>query len=194
MISFGLIFLILVTQFNSFSKPMIILVEILFSIIGVLLGFTIFRMEFSIIMTGIGIVALAGVVVRNGILLVEFTEMLLKQGSNIREASIEAGRTRMTPVFLTAMATILGLIPLAIGLNIDFYTLFSEWKPNIFLGGDNNAFWGPLSWTMIFGLGFATLLTLFLVPALMVLADRAKARLGLQTYEQKAREEHLDLG
>lgn len=193
MISFGLIFLILVTQFNSFSKPMIILVEILFSIIGVLLGFTIFRMEFSIIMTGIGIVALAGVVVRNGILLVEFTEMLLKQGNNIREASIEAGRTRMTPVFLTAMATILGLIPLAIGLNIDFYTLFSEWKPNIFLGGDNNAFWGPLSWTMIFGLGFATLLTLFLVPALMVLADRAKARLGLQTYEQKAREEHLDL-
>ncbi|MEO5582644.1 MAG: efflux RND transporter permease subunit [Saprospiraceae bacterium] len=193
MISFGLIFLILVTQFNSFSKPMIILVEILFSIIGVLLGFTLIRMEFSIIMTGIGVVALAGVVVRNGILLVEFTEMMLKQGYTIRDAVIEAGRTRMTPVFLTAMATILGLIPLAIGFNIDFVTLFSEWKPNIFLGGDNNAFWGPLSWTMIFGLGFATLLTLFLVPALMVLADRTKSKLGLKTYEQKAREEALEI-
>ena len=193
MISFGLIFLILVTQFNSFSKPMIILVEILFSIIGVLLGFTLIRMEFSIIMTGIGVVALAGVVVRNGILLVEFTEMLLKQGYTIRDAAIEAGRTRMTPVFLTAMATILGLIPLAIGFNIDFVTLFSEWKPNIFLGGDNNAFWGPLSWTMIFGLGFATLLTLFLVPALLVLVDRTKGKLGLKTYEDKAKEEVMHM-
>ncbi len=189
MISLGLIFLILVTQFNSFSKPMIILVEIIFSIIGVLLGFTLMRMEFSVIMTGIGVVALAGVVVRNGILLVEFADSLMKQGYSIREATIEAGRTRMTPVFLTAMATILGLIPLAIGFNIDFVSLFSEWKPNIFLGGDNVAFWGPLSWTMIFGLSFATLLTLILVPALMVIVSRTKGRLGLKTYEQKAMEE-----
>ncbi len=186
LISLGLIFLILVTQFNSFSKPLIILVEIPFSIIGVLLGFTLIRMEFSIIMTGIGIVALAGVVVRNGILLVEFAEMMMKQGYSIRDAVVEAGRTRMTPVILTAMATVLGLIPLAIGFNIDFVTLFSEWNPNIYLGGDNVAFWGPLSWTMIFGLGFATLLTLVLVPALLVIASRAKARLGLQDYEAKA--------
>ncbi len=189
LISLGLIFLILVTQFNSFSKPIIILVEIIFSIIGVLLGFTLIGMEFSIIMTGVGIIALAGVVVRNGILLVEFAEILLKQGYTIREAAVEAGRTRMTPVFLTAMATILGLVPLAIGFNIDFVTLFSEWKPNIYLGGDNVAFWGPLSWTMIFGLSFATLLTLLLVPALLVIASRAKGRLGLKTYEQKAMEE-----
>ncbi|HNT21029.1 MAG TPA: efflux RND transporter permease subunit [Saprospiraceae bacterium] len=186
LISLGLIFLILVTQFNSFSKPIIILVEIPFSIIGVLLGFTMIRMEFSIIMTGIGIVALAGVVVRNGILLVEFAEMMMKQGYSIREAVVEAGRTRMTPVILTAMATILGLIPLAIGFNIDFVTLFSEWSPNIYLGGDNVAFWGPLSWTMIFGLGFATLLTLVLVPALLVIVSRLKARLGLEDYEAKA--------
>jgi len=186
LISLGLIFLILVTQFNSFSKPIIILVEIPFSIIGVLLGFTMIRMEFSIIMTGIGIVALAGVVVRNGILLVEFAEMMMKQGYSIREAVVEAGRTRMTPVILTAMATILGLIPLAIGFNIDFVTLFAEWSPNIYLGGDNVAFWGPLSWTMIFGLGFATLLTLVLVPALLVIVSRLKARLGLEDYEAKA--------
>ena len=172
LISLGLIFLILVTQFNSFSKPMVILIEIVFSIIGVLLGFTMIRMEFSIIMTGIGVVALAGVVVRNGILLVEFADMMMKQGYNIREATIEAGRTRMTPVILTAMATVFGLIPLAIGFNIDFVSLFTEWKPNIFLGGDNVAFWGPLSWTMIFGLGFATLLTLILVPALMVIVSQ----------------------
>ena len=145
LISLGLIFLILVTQFNSFSKPMVILIEIVFSIIGVLLGFTMIRMEFSIIMTGIGVVALAGVVVRNGILLVEFADMMMKQGYNIREATIEAGRTRMTPVILTAMATVFGLIPLAIGFNIDFVSLFTEWKPNIFLGGDNVAFWGPLT-------------------------------------------------
>ena len=146
-------------------------------------------MEFSIIMTGIGVVALAGVVVRNGILLVEFADMMMKQGYNIREATIEAGRTRMTPVILTAMATVFGLIPLAIGFNIDFVSLFTEWKPNIFLGGDNVAFWGPLSWTMIFGLGFATLLTLILVPALMVIVSQTKSRFGLKSYEQKALEE-----
>ncbi|MBP8941048.1 MAG: efflux RND transporter permease subunit [Saprospiraceae bacterium] len=189
LISLGLIFLILVTQFNSFSKPMVILIEIVFSIIGVLLGFTMIRMEFSIIMTGIGVVALAGVVVRNGILLVEFADMMMKQGYNIREATIEAGRTRMTPVILTAMATVFGLIPLAIGFNIDFVSLFTEWKPNIFLGGDNVAFWGPLSWTMIFGLGFATLLTLILVPTLMVIVSQTKSRFGLKSYEQKALEE-----
>jgi len=174
--SLGLILLILVTQFNSISKPLIILSEILFSIIGVLLGLSIFDMEISIVMTGIGIVALAGIVVRNGILLVEFTDILIEQGMPVREAVVEAGRTRMTPVILTASATILGLIPLAIGLNMDFAALFTELNPHIFFGGDSVAFWGPLSWTMIFGLSFATLLTLFLVPAMYLISFRAKEK------------------
>jgi multidrug efflux pump len=171
LIALGLILIILVAQFNSITKPMIILSEILFSIIGVILGITIFRMEMSIVMSGIGIVALAGIVVRNGILLVEFTDLLIEQGMPIKEAVIEAGRTRMTPVLLTATATMLGLIPLAVGLNLDFTTLFTEFNPHLYFGGDNVAFWGPLSWTMIFGLAFATFLTLILVPCMYLLGD-----------------------
>lgn len=178
LVSLGLIFIILVTQFNSLSKPLIIISEILFSVIGVLLGVAIFKMDMSIVMTGIGIVALAGIVVRNGILLVEFTDLMKEQGMNTYDAIVEAGRTRMTPVILTATATILGLIPLAVGMNIDFITMFTELNPKIFFGGDSVAFWGPLSWTMIFGLGFATLLTLFLVPAMYLLTDMLKARLS----------------
>jgi multidrug efflux pump subunit AcrB len=177
MISLGLILIILVTQFNSISKPFIILSEILFSIIGVLLGITIFRMDMSIVMSGIGIVALAGIVVRNGILLVEFIDLMIEQGMPVREAVVEAGRTRMTPVLLTATATMLGLIPLAVGLNIDFTTLFTEFNPHIFFGGDSVAFWGPLSWTMIFGLGFATFLTLILVPCMYLIADSNSKRI-----------------
>lgn len=180
-IALALIFLILVIQFNSISKPIIILSEIVLSLIGVLLGFSIFNMEISIIMTGVGIVALAGIVVRNGILLVEFTEILLKQGMPLREAIIEAGRTRMTPVLLTATATMLGLVPLAVGLNIDFAKLFQEGNPHIFFGGDSVAFWGPLSWTMIFGLGFATFLTLILVPVMLYLSERLKVRLKIKS-------------
>lgn len=176
MASLGLIILILVLQFNSISKMVIILSEIIFSIIGVLLGFVIFRMDISIVMTGIGIIALAGIVVRNGILMVEFTEILLKEGMPLKEAIIEAGRTRMTPVLLTASATILGLVPLAVGLNMDFVALFTELNPHLHFGGDNVAFWGPLSWTMIFGLSFATFLTLILVPAMLLLAERLKMR------------------
>jgi multidrug efflux pump subunit AcrB len=177
MMSIGIILLILVLQFNSISKPIIILTEIIFSIIGVFLGFYIFDMEVSIFMTGIGIVTLAGIVVRNGILLVEFTEVLEKQGMNTFDAIVLAGKTRMTPVLMTASATILGLVPLAIGLNIDFVTLFTEFNPHFFLGGDSVAFWGPLSWTLIFGLGFATFLTLVLVPAMYLLVEKLKVRL-----------------
>ncbi len=176
LISLGLIFIILVTQFNSISKPLIILTEIVFSLIGVFIGFSIFKMEFSIVMSGIGIVALAGIVVRNGILLVEFTDHLIAQGMPVFDAIIEAGRIRMTPVILTASATILGLIPLAIGFNIDFVTLFTEFNPHIYFGGDSTAFWGPLSWTMIFGLGFATFLTLIMVPVMYLISERAKVR------------------
>jgi multidrug efflux pump len=177
MVALGLIFMILVVQFNSTGKPLIILAEIIFSVIGVLLGFSITRMEISIVMSGVGIMALAGIVVRNGILLVEFTDLLISQGIELKEAIIEAARTRMTPVLLTAMAATLGLIPLAVGFNIDFVTLFTEFKPHIFFGGDNVAFWGPLSWTMIFGLIFGTFLTLFLVPVMYLMMARTKARL-----------------
>ncbi len=177
MIAFGLIFMILVTQFNSTSKPLIILSEILFSVIGVLIGFSLFKMEISIVMSGVGIMALAGIVVRNGILLVEFTDLLRSQGMELKEAITEAAKTRMTPVLLTAMAATLGLIPLAVGLNIDFVDLFTEFNPHIFFGGDNVAFWGPLSWTMIFGLIFGTFLTLFMVPVMYLLTAKLKTYL-----------------
>ncbi|MCX6291184.1 MAG: efflux RND transporter permease subunit [Bacteroidetes bacterium] len=177
MASMLLIVLILVIQFNSVSKPLIIMAEIAFSVTGVLLGFSFWKMEFSIVMSGVGVIALAGIVVRNGILLVEFTDLLRQQGLPTFDAIVEAGRTRMTPVILTASATILGLIPLAIGLNVDFGTLFSELNPHLYFGGDSTAFWGPLSWTMIFGLGFATFLTLIMVPVMYLLAERTRNRI-----------------
>lgn len=171
--AFGLILMIMVTQFNSVGRPLVIFMEILFSIIGVFLGFSIFGMDISIVMTGVGIMALAGIVVRNGIVLVEFTDLLVQQGTPVYDAVIEGGRTRMTPVLLTAIAAILGLIPLAVGLNIDFATLFSEFNPHIFFGGDNVAFWGPLAWTMVYGLVFATFLTLILVPVMYAMNKRS---------------------
>ncbi len=188
MASLLLIIIILVLQFNSISKPLIILTEILFSIIGVFIGFSLFKMEFSIVMSGVGIIALAGIVVRNGILLVEFTDLLRSKGVPVFDAIVEAGKTRMTPVILTASATILGLLPLAFGLNIDFAKLFSEFNPHIFFGGDNTAFWGPLSWTMIFGLIFATFLTLIMVPVMYLISERLKNRV------RKLRGKDLDLG
>lgn len=176
-LAFGLMFMILVIQFNSVSKPVIILLEIVFSIIGVLIGFSLFKMEISIIMTGVGIMALAGLVVRNGILMVEFTELLRSQGIALYDAIIEAAKTRMTPVILTTLAATMGLIPLAVGLNMDFVTLFSEFNPHIYFGGDNAAFWKPLSWTMIFGLIFGTFLTLILVPVMYLLVTKLKERI-----------------
>jgi len=177
LVAIGLIFMILVIQFNSVSKPLIILSEIVLSIIGVLIGFSLFKMEISIVMTGVGLMALAGIVVRNGILLVEFTDLLISQGVELKPAIIEAAKTRMTPVLLTAMAATLGLVPLAVGFNIDFVTLFTEFDPHIFFGGDNVAFWGPLSWTMIFGLIFGTFLTLFFVPVMYLLTTKSKEKI-----------------
>ena len=176
-LAFGLMTMILVLQFNSISKPIIILSEILFSIIGVLIGFSLFKLEISIVMTGIGIMALAGLVVRNGILLVEFTDLLRSQGVALKEAIAEAAKTRMTPVMLTTTAATIGLIPLGVGLNIDFVALFTELNPHIFFGGDNVAFWGPLAWTMIFGLIFGTFLTLVLVPVLYLLFAKLKVKI-----------------
>lgn len=186
----GLIVLILITQFNSIGRTVIILSEILFSVIGVFLGLAIFGMNVSIVMTGVGIVALAGIVVRNGILIVEFIDILRERGMNTRDAIIEAGKTRMTPVLLTATATILGLVPLAIGLNIDFSTLFSDGNPHIFIGGDSVAFWGPLSWTMIYGLAFATVLTLVVLPVMYLISENLRNRLK-RTFGSKPEEEHV---
>jgi multidrug efflux pump len=176
LMSIGLMLFILVLQFNAVGKPIIILSEIAFSIIGVLLGTAFFKMNMSIVMTGVGIIALGGVVVRNGILLIEFAEMARKDGMSLWDATIEAGRTRMTPVVLTATAAILGLIPLAVGLNIDFSELFAHGNPHLYFGGDSVVFWGPLSWTMIFGLGFATFLTLLLVPVMYLISERLKRK------------------
>ena len=168
-IALGIIFFILITQFGSVSKTIIILSEVIFSIIGVLLGVMMFHMDLVIMMTGLGVVALGGIVVRNGILIVEFCDVMKKRGLKTREAIVMAGKTRITPVVLTAAATMLGLIPLAVGMNINFVTLFTELNPHIYFGGDNVAFWGPLAWTIIFGLSFATFLTLIFVPALYYL-------------------------
>ncbi len=168
-IALGLIFFILITQFGSVSKSIIILSEVIFSVIGVLLGVIIFRMDLVIMMTGLGVVALGGIVVRNGILIVEFCDEMKKRGMKTRDAIVQAGKIRITPVVLTASATILGLVPLAVGMNINFQTLFTSFNPHLYFGGDNVAFWGPLSWTIIFGLSFATFLTLLFVPALYYL-------------------------
>ena len=175
----GLILLLLVFQFNSISKPLIILLSIFLSFTGVFLGLIAFQMPFVILMTMMGIIALAGIVVNNGVVLLDYTQLLIDRRSaelnlpsnktlDKKEATlaiIEGGTARLRPVILTAITTVLGLIPLAIGLNIDFFSLFSEWDPQVYVGGDNVIFWGPLAWTVIFGLTFATFLTLVIVPA-----------------------------
>lgn len=185
-----MIMFIMITQFNSVSKPLIIVTEVLFSVIGVLLGFIFTGMTISIIMTGMGIVALAGIVVRNGILLVEFTDKLKDHGHKTRDAIIQGGKTRITPVLLTATATILGLIPLAIGFNIDFGGLFAHLQPHIFFGGDNVKFFGPLSWTIIFGLSFATFLTLIFIPVMyyIMYAGKVKAKRAAQIMKYKSKD------
>jgi multidrug efflux pump subunit AcrB len=170
----GLILLILILQFNSFSRTMIVLSEIFFSLIGVLLGYAITQSTFAVVTTGIGIVGLSGIVVKNGILVIEFADELRGRGMKTREAVIEAGKTRIVPVLLTALAAILALIPLAVGFNINFVTLFTDLNPHIFFGGDNAVFWKPLSLTIIWGLLFAFFMTLLIVPAMYLIAERLK--------------------
>lgn len=174
LIAIGLIFLILVLQFNSMSKPFIVITEIFFSVIGVLIGYAVTGMTIATIMLLVGIVGLAGIVIKNGILIIEFTDELRGRGMRTREAAIQAGKIRIIPVLLTAVATILGLLPLAIGFNIDFVGLFQHLRPNIFFGGDSVVFWGPLSWTIIFGLMFSFFLTLVMVPSMYLIAERLK--------------------
>lgn len=188
-ISIFLIFLILVSQFNSLISPFIIILSVLFSTIGVFLGYAVTGRDISVIFTGVGIISLAGIVVNNAILLVDYTDLLVRRkveelgnnsmweldSSQVREMVVKGGATRLRPVLLTAITTILGLVPLAIGLNIDFFTLISDLDPNIYIGGDNTAIWGPLAWTVIYGLVFSTFLTLIVVPAMYWLAYRLKA-------------------
>jgi multidrug efflux pump subunit AcrB len=143
-------------------------------LIGVLLGYAIFRSTFAVVTTGIGIIGLSGIVVKNGILVIEFADELRARGMKTREAVIEAGKTRIVPVLLTALAAILALIPLAIGFNINFVTMFSDLNPHIFFGGDNAAFWKPLALTIIWGLIFAFFMTLLIVPAMYLIAERLK--------------------
>jgi multidrug efflux pump subunit AcrB len=178
LIALGIIFIILVLQFNGMSKPFIVITEIFFSVIGVLLGYAFTGMTIATIMLGVGVVGLAGIVIKNGILLIEFTDELRGRGMRTREATIQAGRIRIIPVMLTAIATILGLLPLAVGFNIDFVGLFQHLDPNIFFGGDSVVFWGPLSWTIIFGLIFSFFLTLIMVPSMYLISERLKRPMG----------------
>lgn len=174
LIALMLILLILVLQFNSVSKPVIILTEIIFSIIGVLLGFALTGMEVSVVFTGVGIVGLAGIVVKNAILVIDFADELRARGMKTKEAVIQAGKIRIIPVLLTALAAIFALIPLGIGFNINFVTMFSDLSPHIFFGGDSARFWKPLAWTIIFGLAFAFFMTLIMVPSMYLIAERLR--------------------
>jgi multidrug efflux pump subunit AcrB len=188
LIALGIILFVIVAQFNAFTTPLIILFAVIFSFIGVFLGEVIFQMDFVIIMTMIGIISLAGVVVNNAIVLIDYTNLIRKRRReelNLGEfevlplpevisAIVVAGRTRLRPVLLTAITTVLGLIPLAFGINIDFTSLFTEYNANFYIGGDNTMFFGPMSWTIIFGLTFATFLTLIIIPVMYLLFYRFK--------------------
>lgn len=192
-IAIFLIFLILVSQFNSTFTPAIIVTAVGLSLIGVLLGLVIFQMDFVIIMTMIGIISLAGIVVNNAIVLIDYTNLVMerKRRENkldddtrlpmhlVVESIIEGGKTRLRPVLLTAITTVLGLIPLALGINIDFFGLITDLDPNIYMGGDNVMFFGPMSWTIIFGLTFATFLTLIIVPVMYLMLNKIKYRFNL---------------
>jgi len=185
-----LIFLILVAQFNSATTPIIISISVFLSLIGVLFGLLIFRMDFVILMTMIGIISLAGIVVNNAIVLIDYINLTIIRKrrelgldatdkltpSLLVDCVVEAGRTRLRPVLLTAITTILGLLPLALGININFRTLITQLNPNFYIGGENVAFWGPMGWAIIFGLTFATFLTLVVVPILFYLINKLKTK------------------
>ena len=187
----ALIILLLVFQFNSISKPFIVLASIVLSFTGVFLGIVIFNLTFSILMTMLGIISLTGIIVNNAVVLIDYTQLLFdrkKIDLNMSKDEIidkmtamelvkTAGKARLKPVLLTAITTIFGLIPLAVGLNIDFFSLFANWNPNVYLGGDNVIFWGPLAWTVIFGITFATFLTLIIVPSMYYIIHLARIKL-----------------
>ena len=195
----GLIFFILIFQFNSISKPGIIMLAIFLSLIGVFGGIVATGSAFVIMMTMMGIISLAGIVVNNGVVLLDYTQLLidrkkvsldleedeLLEPDDFMEAVVKGGKARLRPVLLTAITTILGLIPLATGFNINFFTLMSDFDPNIYFGGDNVVFWGPLAWTVIYGLIVATFLTLVVVPILFTMVYRLKLRIRKRKLKQQ---------
>ncbi len=199
LVSIFLIFIIIVAQFNSIYSPFIIILSVLFSTIGVFLGYSFTGMPISVIFTGVGIISLAGVVVNNAIVLIDYIDLLVQRKreslglsnmlqlsrEDIRECIVTGGATRLRPVLLTALTTVLGLIPLAIGFNFNFFSLISRLDPQIFIGGDNTAMWGPMAWTVIYGLIFATFLTLIVVPVMYWLAYHLKAWLA-KTFSKQA--------
>jgi multidrug efflux pump len=190
LLAVGIIFFIIVAQFNKVTTPIIIMTTVPLSTIGVFLGLVIFNMDFVVIMTMVGIISLAGVVVNNAIVLIDFIELQRKRMREERlvdrldmpdviTAIIDAGKTRMRPVVLTAITTVLGLIPLAVGINIDFVGLLTNYNPDFYIGGDSVIFWSPLSWTVIFGLIFATFLTLVIVPVMYLFFARINRALDI---------------
>lgn len=201
----ALIFFILIFQFNSISKPTIIMISILLSLIGVFGGMVITGSSFVIMMTMMGIISLAGIVVNNGVVLLDYAQLLIDRKKNdlgleetalletddLFEAIVKAGKARLRPVLLTAITTILGLIPLAIGFNINFFTLFADLDPKIYMGGDNVVFWGPLAWTVIYGLIIATFLTLIAVPILFFLSTRFKMWLRHKTSSKELKTQEV---
>ena len=207
LIAVFMIFLIIVSQFNKVTAPFIIMTSVLLSTIGVFLGLVIFQMKFIIIMTMIGIIALAGIVVNNAIVLIDFIELTRKRKrqelgieedgrlpfDEILNSIISAGKTRLRPVLLTAITTILGLVPLAVGLNIDFIGAFVGYNADFYVGGDNVIFWGPMSWTIIFGLTFATFLTLIIVPTMYLISDKIQYKIahmrGVNVMDMSEKEE-----
>jgi len=204
----GLIFFILIFQFNSVSKPGIIMLAIFLSLIGVFGGIVATGSAFVIMMTMMGIISLAGIVVNNGVVLLDYTQLLIDRKKvaldldeedllapeDFKEAVVKGGKARLRPVLLTAITTILGLIPLATGFNINFFTLMSEFNPHIYFGGDNVIFWGPLAWTVIYGLFVATFLTLIVVPILFTLVYRLKLRIQKNKIRrEKKKKEQLDV-
>lgn len=203
----GLIFLILIFQFGGISKPFIIMIAIFFSFIGVFGGLMLTGWSFVIMMTMMGIISLAGIVVNNGVVLLDYTQILIDRKKvdlskvdkdlltmeQVTEIITRGGKARLRPVILTAITTVLGLIPLAIGLNIDFFSLFSEFDPKIYIGGDNVIFWGPLAWTVIFGLIVATFLTLIIVPVLFNIVYRMKIWIRQKRNTTKKTAEPMDM-
>ena len=198
-IAVSLILLIIVSQFNSISTPVIILMSVIFSFIGVLLGLVVFQMNFIVIMTMVGIISLAGIVVNNAIVLIDYTMLVIKRrkeelgvsdeqrlsAQEIIDCIVQGGKTRLRPVLLTAITTLLGLIPLATGMNIDYFGLFSRFAPNLYMGGDSVIFWGPIAWTVIFGLTFATFLTLVIVPVMFYSIEWFKTWLFVKALKKK---------
>ena len=190
MIALFLVFIIIVAQFNKIITPLIIMSSIILSTIGVFLGLLLFNMDFVVVMTMIGVISLIGIVVNNAIVLIDFIELNRRRKligkkvyltvEEIIECITEAGRTRLRPVILTALTTILGLMPLAIGMNFDFVSFFKFYEINFYLGGDNMVFFGPIAWAIIFGLSFATFLTLLVIPSMYLIQVKVNRYFGVK--------------